>query len=92
MRRCSTPMEGVRASADGDEEPPEGIDELRTALHSLMHFYPRDALNRILIEDNLGTVVLVRLQDGGGLIVIAKQGASLGAVSMSVGKLAVSLR
>ncbi|MFH1112484.1 MAG: DUF4388 domain-containing protein [Pseudomonadota bacterium] len=85
------PDGNVRASADGAEGPLEGVHELRAALHSLMQFYPRDTLNRILIEDHLGTVVLVRLQDGGGLIAIAKQGASLGTVSMGVGRLAASL-
>ena len=81
----------VRASADSANESPEGIEELRSTLHSLMQSHQRGTLNRILIEDNLGTVVLVRLRDGGGLIVLASAGASLGAVSMSVGRLAQGL-
>jgi predicted regulator of Ras-like GTPase activity (Roadblock/LC7/MglB family) len=81
----------VRASADSANESPDGIEELRSTLHSLMQSHQRGTLNRILIEDNLGTVVLVRLRDGGGLIVLASAGASLGAVSMSVGRLAQGL-
>jgi hypothetical protein len=53
----------VRASVDSAEGAQEGIEELRSTLHSLMQSYPRGTLNRVLIEDNLGTVALVRLQE-----------------------------
>ena len=82
---------GVRASVDSTEGSPDGIEELRSSLHSLMQSHPRGTLNRILIEDNLGTVVLVRLRNGNRLMVVASEGASLGAVSMSVGRLAQGL-
>jgi predicted regulator of Ras-like GTPase activity (Roadblock/LC7/MglB family) len=92
LHACVLDSDGkVKASADGDDESPEGIDELRSTLHSFVQSHSRGVLNRILVEDNLGTVVLVRLTDGCGLIVIARQGASLGAVSMSVSRLATAL-
>ncbi|MEW6137754.1 MAG: DUF4388 domain-containing protein [Thermodesulfobacteriota bacterium] len=81
----------VRAAADGAEGTPEGIEELRSMLHTLMGSYSRGTVSRMLIQDNLGTVVLVRLHDGGCVIAIASERASLGSVSMSVGKLAVGL-
>lgn len=81
----------LRASVDGAEGSPEGIEELRTTLHSVMQVHPRGALRRILLEDDLGTVVLVRLPNGGSLIAVAGKEASLGAVSMSIGRLAVGL-
>jgi hypothetical protein len=79
------------ASVDGPDGAPEGIETLRNALHSLVQTYPRGALRRILIEDELGTVTLVGLRDGGSLIAVAGKGASLGSVSMSVGRLAAGL-
>lgn len=81
----------VRASVDNVEGAQGGIDELCSTLHSLMQSYPRGAPNRVLIEDNLGTVALARLQHGGSLIVIASQAASLGVVSMNVSRLAAGL-
>jgi hypothetical protein len=81
----------IRASVDGPDGPPEGIEKLRPALHSLVRAHPRGALRRILLEDDLGTVTLVGLRDKGSLIAVAGKGASLGAVSMSVGRLAAGL-
>ncbi|MBI5248178.1 MAG: DUF4388 domain-containing protein [Desulfomonile tiedjei] len=81
----------IRAAVDGPDGPPEGIENLRSALHSLVRIHPRGALRRILLEDDLGTVTLVGLPDGGSLIAVASKGASLGSVSMSVGRLAAGL-
>ena len=81
----------IRAAVDGPDGPPEGIENLRSALHSLVRTHPRGALRRILLEDDHGTVTLVGLRDGGSLIAVASKGASLGSVSMSVGRLAAGL-
>ncbi|MEJ2719091.1 MAG: DUF4388 domain-containing protein, partial [Deltaproteobacteria bacterium] len=81
----------VRAAADGPDGSPVGIEELRLALHSLLQCHPRGPVNRILIDDDLGTVVLVPLADGDNLVVVASKDASMGAVSMSVGRLAAGL-
>jgi hypothetical protein len=78
----------TRTEVDGPDGPPEGIEQLRSSLHSLVRNHPRGALRRMLLEDDLGTIALVGLRDGGILIVVASKGASLGAVSMSVGRLA----
>ncbi len=81
----------IRAAVDGPDGPPEGIENLRSALHSMAQTYPRGDLRRILIEDEFGTVALVGLPDGGTLLVVAGKRASLGSVSMSVGRLAAGL-
>jgi hypothetical protein len=81
----------VRASVDGPDGSPKGIEELQSNLYTLMQSHPRGGLNRILIDDNEGTVVLVRLGGERSLIVVASKDASLGAVTMSVGRLAVGL-
>jgi hypothetical protein len=81
----------IRASVDGPDGPPEGLDNLRSSLHSLVRTYPRGALRRILMEDGLGTVALVGLRDGDILMAVASKEASLGSVSMSVGRLAAGL-
>jgi hypothetical protein len=85
------PGANLRASVDGPEGPPQGIETLRSALQSLVETHPRGVLRRILLEDDLGTVALIGLRGGGSLIVIAGEDASLGSVSMSVSRLAAKL-
>jgi hypothetical protein len=92
LHACVLDSEGkVRAAVDGADGPAEGIEHLRTSLYSLVQTHPRALLRRVLLEDDLGTVTLVRLSDGGSLIAVASKGASLGSVSMSVGRLATAL-
>ncbi len=79
------------ASVGGTEGRPENLEDLKTVLHTLVQSYPRSDLNRVIINDGKGTVVLVSLADGAGLMVVAGKEASLGAISMSVGRLAGSL-
>jgi len=81
----------VRASVYGRNGSTPGIDELCSNLHSMMQNHPRTPLNRIFIEDALGTTVLVRLKDGGCLILAASNEASLGAVSMNATRLAAGI-
>jgi len=92
LHACVLSSEGkLKASADGSMGALERIDQLREALHALVESYPREGLNRALLDDERGTVALVRLSDGGCLIVVAKKEASLGAVSVSIGRLALGL-
>ncbi len=81
----------MRASVDGRNGSSPGIEELCLSLHSLMQGHPRPPLNRMFIEDALGTTVLVRLKDGGCLILVADDDASLGAVSMNATRLAAGI-
>jgi predicted regulator of Ras-like GTPase activity (Roadblock/LC7/MglB family) len=51
--------------------------------------YPRKQLNRLLFEDEEGTLVVTCFpEDGSALLVVAKLGATLGAVSIAVDRLA----
>lgn len=92
LHACAVGPDGqVLASVNAAEESPEGMEDLLSTLQGLVQYHPRGSLNRILLEDELGTVALVRLPDGGSLIVVAREDASLGAVSMGVGRLATGL-
>ncbi len=81
----------IRSSVDGPDGPPDGIEKLRSELHTLARAHPRGAVRRIILEDELGTVTLVGLRDGGSLIAVAGKRGSLGSVSMSVSRLAAGL-
>jgi predicted regulator of Ras-like GTPase activity (Roadblock/LC7/MglB family) len=81
----------LRAAAEDPNGLPEGTETLRNSLHSLWQSYPRGNLNKIFLVDEQGTVVLMRLPDVGGLVVVAQKEASLGAISMSVARLAEKL-
>jgi hypothetical protein len=92
LHACVLSSEGVvRAAADGPEGTPQGIDSLRSAIHTFVQSYPRSDLNRIFVVDSGGTAVMVGLSNGNSLIVLAGKDASLGAVSVSVGRLAAVL-
>lgn len=92
LHACVVAPDGnLRASVDGAEGSPDGIEELRSILHSVVQSYPRGSVSRVLVQDDLGTVALVRLRSGSSLITVASKDASLGAVSMSVGRLAAGL-
>jgi hypothetical protein len=78
------------ASSDGDQEPPEAIGGLRETLFNLVKSYPRGTLKRAIIDDSLSTVVLQSSRVG-GIIVVARKDAPLGAVAMSAGRLVMRL-
>lgn len=92
LHACVLDSDGkIRAAVDGPDGPPGGIEKLHSGLHALVQTHPRAPLRRVLLEDDLGTVTLVRLRDGGSLIAVASKGASLGSVSVTVGRLAAGL-
>jgi hypothetical protein len=86
-----SPEGTVKASADGPNGPPDKIDQLREALHAFVQTYPRGGLSRALVLDDLGIVALVRLPNSASLIVVATKEASLGTVSVGVGRLALGI-
>lgn len=81
----------VIGEASVEEQDLDGITLIRMALHSLRKEFPRPTLSRILVEDEEGTSLALRLQDGRLLVVLAARSASLGAVSMASSKLASAL-
>lgn len=72
----------------GEAAEPAWFAELRRVLSDLMGTYPRAGLQRVLFEDDEGTVVMSRLADGTALVVAATSGTTLGAVSVAVERFA----
>jgi predicted regulator of Ras-like GTPase activity (Roadblock/LC7/MglB family) len=65
------------------------MEGLRASVLDVVSRYPRKQLNRMLFEDEEGTLVVTCYpEDGSALLVAAKQGATLGAVSIAVDRLA----
>ncbi len=70
-------------------DTPGWLETLRATVLDLVASYPRKSLNRMLFEDGDGILVVSCYpEDGSALLVAAKQGATLGAVSMGVDRLA----
>jgi uncharacterized protein len=63
---------------------PSWLAGLRSVVGLLLEGYPRKGLQRVLLEDADGTVVVSRLADGSALVVVAERDARLGAVSVAV--------
>jgi hypothetical protein len=82
----------VLARANAGDRDPEGVDELRRSICALAMAYPRQALQRILLEDELGTVAACCFESDTALMVAADRTARVGAVSMVLERLARALR
>lgn len=70
-------------------ETPAWLEKIRSTVLEVVEDYPRRQLNRMLFEDQEGTLVVTCYpEDKSALLVAAKQGATLGAVSIGVDRLA----
>jgi hypothetical protein len=70
-------------------DTPRWLESLRGSVLDMVAGYPRKRLNRMLFEDEEGTLVVSCYpEDQSALMVVAKQGATLGAVSIGVDRLA----
>jgi hypothetical protein len=70
-------------------DTPPWLEKIRSTVLGLVDDYPRNQLNRMLFEDQDGTLVVTCYpEDQSALLVAAKQGATLGAVSIGVDRLA----
>lgn len=68
---------------------PQWLERLRESVLDVVTDYPRNELRRMLFEDSDGTLVVTCFpEDKSALLVAAKQGATLGAVSIGVDRLA----
>ncbi|MEE4273397.1 MAG: DUF4388 domain-containing protein [Thermoanaerobaculales bacterium] len=73
-------------------DTPRWLDSLRASILDVVEGYPRNQLNRMLFEDADGTLVVSCYpEDQSALLVAAKRGATLGAVSIAVDRLARSI-
>jgi hypothetical protein len=86
---CVQRPDGSLAATTGNGAGvPAGLEELRQAVCALSRSYPRPSLRRVLVEDDLGTVIVSCLGDGSALMVAAGKQAKLGPVSMVADRLA----
>jgi hypothetical protein len=70
-------------------ETPPWLEKIRATVLDVVESYPRRRLNRMLFEDEDGTLVVTCYPENqAALLVAAKQGATLGAVSIGVDRLA----
>jgi hypothetical protein len=70
-------------------DTPLWLETLRSSVLDVVERYPRKQLNRILFEDEDGALVVTCYpEDRSALLVAAKQGTTLGAVSIAVDRLA----
>jgi hypothetical protein len=81
----------LKADANSPEGEPGRLNELRDALYTFTREYPRPGLNRVFLVDAAGTVVITKIPGGDALLVVSGKEASLGAVTMSVGRFAIGL-
>jgi len=90
---CVVSTDGnVLAEAHGEDGPAEGLTALIPALETLLANHQRGRLNKIILQDDRGTVIAVHLENGSVLVAAAQQDAPLGVVSMKVGRLAAEVR
>jgi hypothetical protein len=80
-------VEAVHGQAGALQVP----ELLRASLQRLSAGWPRAGLRRALLEDEQGTVALVRLGGGRALVMVAAKAVAVGVVSMNIMKLAASL-
>lgn len=74
-------------------DTPPWLEKIRASVLDVVESYPRRQLNRMLFEDDDGTLVVTCYpEDQAALLVAAKQGATLGAVSIGVDRLARRIR
>jgi predicted regulator of Ras-like GTPase activity (Roadblock/LC7/MglB family) len=81
----------LKAASISQSGAHDAVQELWPALQALLIEYPDGALNKAYIIDETGTVVLMKLGNGDSLVVTATKEASLGAISVNVGRLAADL-
>jgi len=81
----------VIARANEGSSDPDGVDELRRSICALAKAYPRQALQRVLLEDDLGTVASTCMGAESAVVIVADRSARVGAVSMSLERLVRAL-
>lgn len=90
IHACVLYVNGTMAVCGAErEETPHWLESIRSSVLEIIADYPRNGLNRVLFEDQDGTLVVTCYpEDQSALFVAAKKGATLGAVSIAVDRLA----
>jgi len=93
IQACVTHADGtLDVCAPSLKAPPEWFESTRAMIVTMASDYPRGRLNRLLFEDDRGTLVATRFDDDTVLVVASKNGATLGAVTVGVERLARKIR
>lgn len=87
---CVIDDQGGLVKASSDEQ--EDMESLRTWLGQVPARHPRNGLRRVLVEDSTGILVLTALGGGPHLMVAARSGAPLAAITNSVDDLEGSIK
>lgn len=90
IHACVLYVNGTMAVCGAErEETPLWLESIRSSVLEIIADYPRKGLNRVLFEDQDGTLIVTCYpEDQSALFVAAKKGATLGAVSIAVDRLA----
>ena len=90
---CLDPKGRVFVEARGGQTATDTLysQKLVKLLLELSRVYPREGLRRVLLEDKLGTLVLLSTKTGHTLILMAQPQLSMGAVSISANNLAAAV-
>lgn len=71
---------------------PDWLEATIASLAALMEAHPRPGLHRLFLEDGSGTIVASTISTSAVLLVAAKSGATLGAVSVAAERLTRTIR
>lgn len=90
IHACLLYVDGTTAICGAErEDTSPWLESIRSSVINAVAGYPRKNLNRVLFEDEEGTLVVTCYpEDQSALLVAAKKGATLGAVSIAVDRLA----
>ncbi len=90
IHACLLYVNGTMAVCGAERaDTPPWLESIRSSVLDVVAGYPRKNLNRVLLEDDEGTLVVTCYpEDQSALLVAGKKGATLGAVSIAVDRLA----
>ncbi len=90
IHACLLYVNGTMAICGAERaETPPWLESIRSSVLGMVAGYPRKNLNRVLLEDEEGTLVVTCYpEDQSALLVVAKKGTTLGSVSIAVDRLA----
>ncbi len=90
---CILDSEGsIQTQAQNDEITVEFVDIIIDTLQIFLKSYPRNGFSKLVLEDDSGIVALSKLDNGNNLILIVGRGTPMGAASMTMSKLASSIK
>jgi predicted regulator of Ras-like GTPase activity (Roadblock/LC7/MglB family) len=81
----------IIAQAKDPEKTQAYISEVEQLVSNVVNTYPREGLRKAFYEDELGVVSTMRITDSWVLVAISERNCPLGAISLSMSKLAAQI-